>query len=156
MAQVRAQWADFGFVALRQALQHLVGTQLTGCGHQLCIVGRWRGQAQVVEDAAAEQHVVLQHHAHVAPQVVLGQRTQVDAVQLHGAVLHFVETRQQLHQGALAMPRGAVDHRARAVWRIGKTNRVEVHLAARPGQGVWRWRVEHLWAGVEQQENALG
>ncbi|MNN28557.1 hypothetical protein D3C81_1421340 [compost metagenome] len=80
---------------------------------------------------------------------MLGQFTQVDAVQFHGAALHLVEARQQLHQGALAMPGRAddgqhfpgadmqvqpINHRARAVRGIGKTHPLEVHLAVCPGQ----------------------
>ena len=109
MAEAAAERADIRVVGVRQALQHRIDAELAGRVDELRVGRLRRGQPQVVQDRAAEQHVVLQHHADVPAQAGLRQFAHVVPIQCHRAAGDVVETRQQLHQRALAVPGGADD-----------------------------------------------
>ncbi len=98
MAQVRAERAHVGVITVSQTLQCFVRTEIAGSGDQLLVAGVGCGQAQIVEDAAAEQNVVLQHHADMTAQAGLGQLAHVVPVQGDGPFDDVVEASQQLHQ----------------------------------------------------------
>jgi hypothetical protein len=74
---------DLGQVGMRQSFQNLVGTEFAHGGDDRSVLqGRCR-QSQVVEDAAAEQDVVLQHGADLSAQVVLAQVAYIVAIDAH-------------------------------------------------------------------------
>ncbi len=97
-----AAFAEFGVVALRQALDHLVNLRHLAGGDEFLEVGAGRGEQQVVAHAAGEEQGLLRHHAEVAAQLVGGQMPSVDAVELDGAARWQVKALQQLGQRALA------------------------------------------------------
>ncbi|MNF84024.1 hypothetical protein D3C84_663670 [compost metagenome] len=66
------------------------------------ITGLGSAQANVLGNAASEQHAFLQHHAHVATQGHRVGNGQVYAVHQHPPVLRYIKALQQSGQGRLA------------------------------------------------------
>ena len=64
--------------------------------------------AQVIQNGAAEQHVLLQHHGHLAAQHVEVVVAHIHAAHLHGAGLGIIQAGDQLHKAGFCTA-GAAD-----------------------------------------------
>lgn len=55
----------------------------------------------VLDDGAAEQPGVLEHHSHAGPQIVSGHGRDINAVKQNSSGVDFVEAHQQVDQSGL-------------------------------------------------------
>ena len=129
-ADVAAVVAHPGVVSVGQRVHepvHVGGR----CGlDDLVLVGIRPAVGDVLEDRAAEQPGVLQHHPDPRPQRLPADRRDVDAVDEDPPRIHVVEPHQQVHQRGLARPGGA-DDRDRAAG-LGDQRQVLDDRRARP------------------------
>ena len=100
--QLAAALAEFGVVALGHVLNERVGAGNPGCGFDIGPLYARRAEADVPGDGIREQSVLLQRDRHVGADVVDGHGAQVDAVDLDGSGIGFVEPQQERHQRGLA------------------------------------------------------
>ena len=112
--QVGRAFLDPGLVALRQALDELLGAGEPGRPHRVLEAEAGTPGEDVVLDGAAEQEVVLQHHAEALAQMAQVDLAQIRAVDLHRAGIVAVDAHQQPGDGGLAGARSTdqPEHRA--------------------------------------------
>ena len=161
-------------IALRQALDEIVGGGHLRRGDHLVVAGVRAAVADVFHGVEREDHGILRHDADRAAQRLQRQVTHVHAVEADAAGLRIVEAQQQLEQGGLAGA-GRADHGHRLAGadieremrqggfvqarRIGEGHVVERHagavLGAR-GQVFGLQRILDLGLRAEQFEQAFG
>ena len=99
---------DKGIVAVGELGNKIVGAgQLTGVD-QLLVGGVQVAPTQIFFNGAGKQHVLLQHHRHLAAQGIQIVFTHVYPTHLYGAFGGIVQPGDQLDQGGLAAA-GAAD-----------------------------------------------
>src|SRR5699024_5682066 len=98
---VRALVLDDGVVAVGQGVHEAVHEGGPRGGDHL-VVGRLQAAvADVLPDGAAEQHRVLQHHAHARTHRTPVQGSDVHAVQADLPGIDLVEPHDEVHEGGL-------------------------------------------------------
>ena len=101
-----------GVVPLGQRRDEVMGSDRSCRCLHLVVTGRWTPEADVVRDGVGEEEVLLGDHDDGPSQVLLGQVSDVDAVEPHGALDGVVEAGNQPRDGRLAGTRGT-DQRQR-------------------------------------------
>ena len=98
---VGAPLLDPGVVAVGEALDELVGAGLAADLGALLFRGVLLAPAEVVQDGAGEEDVLLQHHRHLLAQGLQVVGPHVLAAHGHGAAVHVVEPADEADQAAL-------------------------------------------------------
>ena len=168
-ADVAAVVAHPGLVSVGQRVHEPVDVRGPCRLDDFVLVGIGPAVADVVEDRAAEQPGVLEHHADPGPQRLPADGRDVDAVDQDPARVDVVEPHQQIDQGGLARP-GRPDDRDGATGlrhqgqvlddggagAVGEVDVIELDPAALPVRRGQRLRlVRRLLVGVEQIEHPL-
>ena len=83
--EVGRAFLDVGLVAVRHPLDEFLGAGQPRGAHRVLQRQAWAAGDDVVADRAAEQEVVLQHHAEALPQMAQVDFAQIDAVDLQEA-----------------------------------------------------------------------
>ena len=105
---VGAALLDPCIVFVREALDELIGAGKLCHTDALFLAGILVAPAQVIENGAAEQHVLLQHHGHLAAQHVEVVVAHIHAAHLHGAGLGIIQAGDELHKAGFCAA-GAAD-----------------------------------------------
>ena len=93
---------DAGVVAVGHAVDELVGAGRAAGLDALLLGGARVAPAQVVEDGAGEEGVLLQHDCDLIPQRLHVVVPDVYAAHAHGALVDVVEAADEVHEAALA------------------------------------------------------
>src|SRR6266568_1791780 len=100
--QVRPALLEHRIIALRQALDELLGAGLARRPHDLLEARARLAGADIVADAAAKQEVLLQHDPEMAPEMDLVDLAHLVAVDADEPALGRIEALDQPNQRALA------------------------------------------------------
>ena len=113
--QIGRSFLDVGLIAARQTLDEFLGAGHAGGTDDLFEAGVGLGRGDGVADRAAEQKILLQHHADAGPQMIDIERTQIVAVDLDQPLEIRMQHLQQPGDGRLARAAAADDaeHRPR-------------------------------------------
>ncbi len=103
MAQLATQRSHMRGVAVGKRRKDIMRADTLCRRDQFGIVRIGACKPQIVEDGAAEQHIVLKNDADVPPQAALGKGPDILSVEEDCAVVDIVEPGQKLHQRTLAM-----------------------------------------------------
>ena len=106
---VGAALLDPGVVALWKAVDELVRAGGLAGGLALLQGGVLLAPAQVVQDGAGEQHVLLKHHGHLVAQRLHVVPAHVHAAHLYSAGVHIVQPADEVGEGGLAAACAADD-----------------------------------------------
>ena len=106
---VRAALFYVGVVAVRELGDKVVGLGQLAYMYKLLIRGVLVAPAEVFLDSAGKQLVLLQHDGHLAAQRFNIVLAHVAASDLHAALGHVVEPRDEVHERGLRGARAADD-----------------------------------------------
>ena len=169
--QTHAAFAQIGVVALRQLFDEAVRGGGAGRGPHFLIAGLRFAVADVLQGAGAENHRILQHHAHMTAQIGKRQFAHIHATQQYLSLLRIVKPQQELKQGGLAragrahqrhMLAGAhakPDAAERRLTRAGRVGEIDIAQlqAGGPGrQSPRRGRLHHRRTQGQQFHQPLG
>ena len=106
---VGAALLDMCLISLGEGFNKIICLRQFAGFNQLLVRGVFVAPAQVLGDGAGEEQVFLQHHGHGVSERVGVVLAHVHAADLHAALGHVVEPRNELDEGRLARARAAQD-----------------------------------------------